>query len=147
MWNYKHTIPNDELFHYGVKGMKWGVRRARKQVDKINKQINRLDEVSKRIDRHGKNADVAITKQQKLQEKRFKNGDPSKMSKQEKDLFETYKQNVKELNKAVKEGDKLALDIQKRSDKADKLLKKYSNVKVVARKTQDGGIYIDFVED
>lgn len=29
MWSYNYTF---ELCHYGVKGMKWGVRRARKQL-------------------------------------------------------------------------------------------------------------------
>ena len=31
MWQYNYTNPDNELYHYGVAGMKWGVRRiARK---------------------------------------------------------------------------------------------------------------------
>ena len=33
---YMTRLPEDELMHYGVKGMKWGVRRARKLQSKAN---------------------------------------------------------------------------------------------------------------
>ena len=32
---------NNELYHYGVKGMRWGVRRARRQNEKIDKSFKK----------------------------------------------------------------------------------------------------------
>ena len=61
MWEYEsYAYPNDELYHYGVKGMKLGIRRARKKLasastsEQKNKAISSLnkhrDKSSTKID-------------------------------------------------------------------------------------------------
>ena len=41
MWQYNHT---DELYHYGVKGMKWGVRRNSKAYQRMERRVTRFGE-------------------------------------------------------------------------------------------------------
>lgn len=40
-WNSDGTMKHDALTHYGVKGMKWGVRRTRKQLDAASDDANK----------------------------------------------------------------------------------------------------------
>lgn len=50
MWQYKHT---DELYHHGVKGMKWGVRRTMRAKSVYAHQAQKQIDINKRV------ADVA----------------------------------------------------------------------------------------
>lgn len=40
MWQYNYNN-SPELYHHGVKGMKWGVRRARKKAERAEKKTQK----------------------------------------------------------------------------------------------------------
>ena len=60
------TIISDELYHYGVKGMKWGVRRSHKNVASISSSKKRKSETESDV------SDNQTTKKKRLSDKQKK---------------------------------------------------------------------------
>lgn len=67
MWEY---IPYDELYHHGIKGMQWGVRRSQSTLDRLAGRVNNTKEKEKAY----RNKLTAITSRENINEsdrKRF----------------------------------------------------------------------------
>lgn len=71
MEDYKAQYYNEALMHYGVKGMKWGVRRARivSSVQKFQRNA-RVSRINKKITKLQKRRDKQLTKMTKNLSKR-----------------------------------------------------------------------------
>lgn len=106
MWNYNQTQSSDELYHYGVLGMKWGVRKstssgykskgiratiARRQNEKVDASFKKWKENS------AKKSD-AIELGKKMNQSKM----AYESNKSDKALKQAYKQDSKAYKKALR---------------------------------------------
>lgn len=89
--NPNTKINDDELMHYGVKGMRWGVRRARKENKKIDRSFKKWNE-------NAKQREDAISLGKQANKTRMEYERDSK----NKDLKKKYKTDQKAYNKALR---------------------------------------------
>ena len=103
MWQYQYS---DELQHYGVKGMKWGVRRATKQLSRARTSSD-VDNAVAKLNKHRTKATAKLSKLEK------------KGSKLENALIKSNKKNLVKGSKIEQKADKLRKKAEKKYYKAN----------------------------
>lgn len=120
-YNYNYENSQDELMHYGVKGMRWGVRRASKMLTKATTSEQRDAAVAK-LNKHRTKASNEIAKLQKRRPKL----DETLAKSASKDATKAAKLETKaaKLDQKIAKNQKKAAGFFTRESKAEKLLAK-----------------------
>ena len=135
---YQSNYNNDELMHYGVKGMRWGVRRATKSLANATTQ-RKYDKAMASLNKHKQKSQAKLAKLESQRPKLEKQVEKhvmktdgkvakmdlkvAKMQKKAGSLFTSEKKGIELLNKA--EVMKMKADAMRaKSDNAKQLLAK-----------------------
>ena len=66
MWQYNHTPSPDELYHYGVVGMKWGKRKAAMRGEKYVYNSHSTNKYNRKVARLNKKKNLSESQAAKL---------------------------------------------------------------------------------
>lgn len=112
MWQYNQTVPSVELYHYGVAGMKWGVRKSRVQMAREHALLSQdKRKVDKQYARTTQKIEGRQAKGKNVSEKLLRKQDQAKQSSQK--ISKMLKKNYSSLSEhEIARGKKILNGVQ-----------------------------------
>ena len=143
MWQYQNT---DELYHYGIPGMRWGIRRAQKILGSSDTSVDKKKKAVQSLQKHQIKINKQISKLNKKDEQLLSNRDvqirrcagklmnyrekANKLRRKKYGIF-TSRSKAERLEFKASKLDMKAENIQNRIDRTKQLLAKNSQMKKI----------------
>ena len=143
MWQYQNT---DELYHYGIPGMRWGIRRAQKILGSSDASVDKKKKAVQSLQKHQIKINKQISKLNKKDEQLLSNRDvqirksagkmmnykekANKLRRKKYGIF-TSRSKAERLEFKASKLDMKAENIQNRIDRTKQLLAKNSQMKKI----------------